>query len=244
MMSCEKSYLNRIHRTAFLLDTEYIDIIRGNNQNAYTRKRKILLPHIFMQMLATTGKSQKNEISDFIEQVDENIEISQTGYFNARMKFNPDALRTILHDINRDVYAEKKLLKLNDYYIMAIDGSDFLIPKWRDNKEVWKTKLHDGDNDPVMGSASSIFDVINKCIIDISINSYKYSEKSSAEDHLGYARDILPQGSKMVCIFDRGYPSIKLIDQMLESGQYFVFRLKANDFKRECEELRDDEDDK
>ena len=48
----------------------------------------------------------------------------------------------------------------------------------------------------------------------------------------------------MVCIFDRGYPSIKLIDQMLESGQYFVFRLKANDFKRECEELRDDEDDK
>ena len=37
-----------------------------------------------MQMLATTGKSQKNEISDFIEQVDENIEISQTGYFNAR----------------------------------------------------------------------------------------------------------------------------------------------------------------
>ena len=95
-----------------------------------------------------------------------------------------------------------------------------------------------------MGSASSIFDVINKCIIDISINSYKYSEKSSAEDHLGYARDILPQGSKMVCIFDRGYPSIKLIDQMLESGQYFVFRLKANDFKRECEELRDDEDDK
>lgn len=244
MMSCEKSYLNRIHRTAFLFDTEYIDIIRGNNQNAYTRKRKILLPHIFMQMLATTGKSQKNEISDFIEQVDENIEISQTGYFNARMKFNPDALRTILHDINRDVYAEKKLLKLNDYYIMAIDGSDFLIPKWRDNKEVWKTKLHDGDNDPVMGSASSIFDVINKCIIDISINSYKYSEKSSAEDHLGYARDILPQGSKMVCIFDRGYPSIKLIDQMLESGQYFVFRLKANDFKRECEELRDDEDDK
>ena len=91
---------------------------------------------------------------------------------------------------------------------MAIAGSDFLIPKWRDNKEVWKTKLHDGDNDPVMGSASSIFDVINKCIIDISINSYKYSEKSSAEDHLGYARDILPQGSKMVCIFDRGYPCL------------------------------------
>lgn len=89
------------------------------------RERENPLPHIFMQMLATTGKSQKNEISDFIEQVDENIEISQTGYFNARMKFNPDALRTILHDINRDVYAEKKLLKLNDYYIMAIDGSDF-----------------------------------------------------------------------------------------------------------------------
>lgn len=32
-------------------------------------REKSLLPHIFMQMLATTGKSQKNEISDFIEQL-------------------------------------------------------------------------------------------------------------------------------------------------------------------------------
>lgn len=31
---------------------------------------------------------------------------------------------------------------------------------------------------------------------------------------------------------------------MLENGHYFVFRLKANVFKRECDEFRDDEDDK
>ncbi len=74
--------------------------------------------------------------------------------------------------------------------------------------------------------------------------SYKYSEKSSAKNHLDYARNILPQKSRMICIFDRRYPSIELINQMLESNQYFVFRLKANDFKREYEKLRDDEDNK
>ena len=108
MMSCEKSYLNRIHRTAFLLDTEYIDIIRGNNQNAYTRKRKILLPHIFMQMLATTGKSQKNEISDFIEQVDENIEI---------LSEYEDSIRTYSDKLLKNLRVYKKISNINKYSI-------------------------------------------------------------------------------------------------------------------------------
>lgn len=208
MMSCEDSYLTIMNQTAFQLDSIYLNEIRGDIPTAFTRKRKILLPHIFMQMLATTGTSQKNEISDFYDQIDDDIEVSQTGYFKARMKFNPDALRTILHDINRKVYAQSNHIKLNDYFITAIDGSDFLIPKWRDNKEVWNTKLNETENDPVMGSASSIFDVINKCILDITINPYKFSEKSSASEHLDIVQDILPVDAKMVCIFDRGYLSI------------------------------------
>lgn len=243
-MSCENFYLNELRLTADRLEHVYINQIRGNSPTSYTRKRKVLLPHIFFQMLATTGKSQKNEISDFYDETDEDLKISQTGYFNARMKFNPDALRTILHDINRKMYNEKELVKLNGYFVTAIDGSDFLIPRWRDNKEIWNTKLNDTENDPVIGSASSIFDVINKCILDVTINQYKYSEKSSAQEHLDHATDILPEGAKMACLFDRGYPSIRLIDQMIENRQYFVMRLKTNDFKKECKLLDECEDDK
>lgn len=244
MMSCENSYMNLTNKIAFCLDTNYIDEIRGDNPAAFTRKRKVLLPHIFMQMLATTGVSQKNEISEFYSQVDDNIEISQTGYFNARMKFNPEALRTILHDINKQFYAQSDHIKLNDYFITAIDGSDFLIPRWRDNKDIWNTKLKETENNPVMGSVSSIFDVINKCILDIAINPYKFSEKSSAGEHLNYVQEILPPDSKMLCIFDRGYPSIKLIDQMQGKQQFFVMRLKSTDFKKECAQLSETDDDK
>lgn len=244
MMSYENYYFSKLQTIAYKLDSTYIDRIRGNRTHAFSRKRKVLLPHLFIQMLATTGKSQKNEISNFYDQVDQNIEISQTGYFNARMKFNPDVLRTILHDINKEVYAESNRIKLNNYYVTAIDGSDFLIPKWRNNKELCNTKLNDTENDPVMGSASSIFDVVNRIILDISINTYRYSEKLSASEHLDNVKKILPPDSKMVCIFDRGYPSIKLLDQMIKNNQYFVMRLKTNDFTRECKQLNVDEDDK
>lgn len=244
MKSCENNYLNELLHTANLLDTFYIDVIRGDSSKTFTRKRKVLLPHIFMQLLATTGKSQKNEISDFYDDIGEDIEISQTGYFEARMKFNPEALRTILHDVNRNVYAKRDSIKLNGYYITAIDGSDFLIPRWRDNKEVWNTKLNDTENDPVMGSASTIFDVINKTILDVTINEYKYSEKSSAAEHIDHALDILPADSRMVCLFDRGYPSIRLIDHMIENGQFFVMRLKTSDFVKECVGLNESEDDR
>lgn len=243
MKSCEDSFIIELLDTANRLDNVYIDEIRGDYPSSFTRKRKVLLPHLFIQMLAATGKSQKNEISDFYDEIKEDIEISQTGYFNARMKFNPEVLRTILHDIDKELYHKKDFIKLNGYFVTAIDGSDFLIPKWRDNKEVWNTKLNDMENDPVMGSASSIFDVINKCILDITINKYKYSENSSAQEHLDHVKNIFPDDAKMVCLFDRGYPSIQLIDQMLDNSQYFVMRLKSTDFKKECSQLAECEDD-
>lgn len=48
----------------------------------------------------------------------------------------------------------------------------------------------------------------------------------------------------MVCLFDRGYPSIRLVDHMIENKQFFAMRLKTSDFVKECAELNEFEDDK
>jgi len=240
----KKTFLRRVIDLSNNLKTRYIDDIRMNKTD-FTRNRKITLSHIYLQMFANKGKSQKNEIDDFYKDIKESVEVSQTAFYNARMKFNPEALLKMMQDLMQETYeTDDSLLTLNGYYVCAIDGSDFILPSTPANRELYGVAENTNNTEVAIASVSSIFDCINKLFLDIQINKYKYSEHFSAKDHLKKVKDILPKGSKMLCIFDRGYPSIRIIDQMIDDGQKFLIRLRRTDFKREIEKLTEETDDK
>lgn len=240
----KKTFFRKVIDLSSNLETRYINDIRMNKAD-FTRHRKIPLSHIYLQMFANKGKSQKNEIDDFYKDMKLPVEVSQTAFYNARMKFNPEALLKMMQDLMHETYeAEDSLLTLNGYFVCAIDGSDFILPSTPSNRETYGTAKNTSNAEVAMASMSSIFDCINKLFLDIKINTYKYSEHHSAKDHLEKAKDILPKGSKMLCIFDRGYPSIRIIDQMMENGQKFLIRLKSTDFKRETVQLMAETDDR
>ncbi len=54
-------------------------------------------------------------------------------------------------------------------------------------------------------------------------------------------RDIL-KGKKIISIFDRGYPNIKLILNLIDNEEKFLFRLKSSDFKREQKLMQSDDE--
>ena len=240
----KKSFFRKVLDLSNNLETRYIDDIRMNETD-FTRHRKITLPHLYLQMFANKGKSQKNEIDDFYKDIKKPVEVSQTAFYNARMKFNPEALLKMMQDLMQETYeTEDCLLTLNGYFVCAIDGSDFILPSTPSNRETYGVSENSSNTEVAMASVSSVFDCINKLFLDIKINTYKYSEHFSAKDHLSKVKDILPQGSKMLCVFDRGYPSILIIDQMIDSGQKFLIRLKSTDFKRETTQLAEETDDR
>ncbi len=220
------------------LCTDYIETIRSKRSD-FTRLRKVSLHDLFLQMVANKGKSQKNELYDYYSEVKASMDVSATAFYNARMKFNPEALLTIMQDLTKEEYENPvDLVTLNGYYVMAVDGSDFLLPNTEKIREKYgyctNQKEHQGQ---AMSSISTIFDCINKLFLDVSINPYKYSEHSSALNHLATVDRLLPEDAKYLCIFDRGYAGIRIIDQIMERHQKFLIRLTANSFKREQEQL-------
>lgn len=225
-------------------DTNYIDTIRMNKKN-FTRNRKVSVKNCLLQMLMNKGKSQKNELYEFASEVGMDTNISTTAFYNARMKFNPEALRIMMRDALIDSYNRPDImLKLNGYFVCAIDGSDIIIPTQCGNKEIFGTSGQTyTDNTPAMASVSTIYDCLNKTILDACINSYKYSEHSSALEHLRAVQATMLKDKKMLCIFDRGYPSIRIIDEMTDAKQYFVMRLKSTDFSKETMQLNPTQDD-
>jgi len=91
----KKSFYKKLIAISNELEEKYLSKIR-NKKSDFTRKRKITLKDIFLQMFFNKGKSQKNEIHDFYGEVNKDMSISATAFANARMKFNPEALLLIM----------------------------------------------------------------------------------------------------------------------------------------------------
>ncbi|MCH4890334.1 IS4 family transposase [Acidaminobacter sp. JC074] len=241
----KKAFYKRLLNITKDLKTDYIDDIR-TSPGDFTRTRKVTVEDLFLQMVASKGTAQKNEIHNFYKDVNKDMDISQTAFFNARMKFNPEALVTIMQDLTIEEYENPEdLVSLNDYYIFAIDGSEMILPHTDEiiSKYGTSQNIDNYGEAKAMASLSTCYDCINKLFLDVKLNKYKYSERDSASEHLNTIKEILPKNIKYLTIFDRGYGGIRLIDQMLENGQKFLIRLASNIFKKEQSQLSSSEDD-
>jgi hypothetical protein len=185
-------------------------------------------------MIANTAKSFKNELDNFYNNLSIPKNVSTWGFTKQRLKFNPKAILTIVREYLIYYYENSGMVnKLKGYYVFAIDGSDFTVPSTNENKTVFGVHKGIEGNHPAMGKLSAIYDCLNKMIIDIQINTYKYAESKLADENLKEMRQLFGKEKKKIIIFDRGYPSIKLILNLIDSTEKFLFRLKASDFKRE-----------
>ena len=220
----------------------YLDNIRGDNPTAFTRNRKVGPYPLLLQMFAQKGKTQFAELVDYYRDIDKPLDISIVGFYKARMNFNPEAIKLMSNDFIYQHYDKYKetLVKLNGYYVTAIDGSDFILPSTKENKELYGVgpikKERNVDNYPAIGSLSTLYDCINKLLLDVYIENNKFSEREMATKHISELnkRNI----GKTITIFDRAYYSIELVDFMIENNKKFLFRLRNDHLRRYHDELK------
>jgi len=241
-----KHYTQRVISISRNLSEKYHNIIAQDNK-AFTRVRKIKLSDLFIQMLANKGQSQKNELFNFYKEVNEDMNVSATAFFNARMKFNSEALLTIMQDVTKEEYEDPvHLSKYNGYHVFAIDGSEFSIPATDETRLKYGTsKNHKGNNEnTILSSVSTLYDCNNELFLDVKINPYRSSELLSAIEHVSFLERFLPSNEKNLILLDRNYSGVRLIDNMIEKNQKFLVRLSSNRFKSETKSLTDETPDK
>ena len=225
------------------INDKYIDLIRGDNPSFFTRTRKVTPDLIFLQMVFNTAKSFKNELENFYKKLSIPKNVSTWGFTKQRLKFNPKALMSIIRDYLNCFYKQSALVKtLKGYYIFAIDGSDITVPSTKENKEFFGYQKGDKQVSPAMAKLSVIYDCLNKMIIDIQINVIKYPEVKSAEENLKAVRTLFDNDTKRIIILDRGYPSIRLILNLLEQSEKFLIRLSSKDYKREQKSMKSNDE--
>lgn len=145
---------------------------------------------------------------------------SQSAFSQARMKINPDAFSELNDDCIEHFYTNYHIKKWNGFRLIAIDGSEVILPKTKEtiNKfGEYTTNLM--NKTVVLARISKAYDVLNKLSIDTKLVNRKIGEHTLANQHLEFC------GHNDLILLDRGYPSFDLFRNMLVSGSHFCARV-------------------
>lgn len=221
----------------------YLDLIRGDHPTSFTRHRKIQISDLIYQMLTRRGQSQWSELMEFYDHSGKTKEITEQGFYLARKKLNPEAIRVMGNNYIANYYdnEDDSFRKFKDCLVLAIDGSKFVVPNTEENIAVFgQTQGKKDTPQPAMALLSTLHDSLNNLKLDVLVDRVDANERELASKHIEHFQNFYTQ--KAIFTFDRGYPSIRLLDQIQCHSQYFLFRCSATDYTQYFNSLSVGED--
>ena len=163
--------------------------------------------------------------------------VTETAFYLARKKFNPQAICVMSNEFIANYYDnEADSLK---------NGSKIILPNTKENTAAFgrisaSANPTKNQSKPVGGLLSTLHDCLNNTFLDMQFGSCTLSEMALAAQHIKtYCENYV---AKAIFTFDRGYPSMRLIDQLLQQKQYFLFRVSSVFLKAYMDQVQDGED--
>ena len=146
--------------------------------------------------------------------------VTQSAFSQARLKVKPSAFVELNEDCINHFYSFYKVKKWNGFRLIAIDGSEIILPKTEETiKEYGEYQTNFMNKTVVLARLSKAYDVLNGISIDAMLVNRKIGEHTLAKMHL----KKLERGN--LILFDRGYPSYDLFRNTLANGNQFCARV-------------------
>lgn len=199
---------------------------------AFTRTRKLTFPimvGMILRMVKTSIQITCNWLGDSME----TEPVSKQAFSQARQRLSYTAFEAMHADgirVNYSMSPKGGLWK--EYRLIGCDGSTLRLPESEElAKEYgrWKTR-EDVAQSPPMARISEYTDMTTKLVLSGRIAPCRMSEDELAREQLTeVVASMRKHGQeKMIFVYDRGYPSEKFIQQHLDLGVDFLFRLPRN----------------
>ena len=223
----------------------YAEICRNGKPNSFTRSRKMPYDDLTYSMINRKGHTLSMELRGFMNITHPGEQISKPGYLKQRMKLNPDAFVDLYKFHNKNFYQdpETKLYTYNGFLILAVDGSGVNIPTTPETLELYGNATYHGSKLCAQLGLSCLYDVLNRMIIEASINRHKFNEIAAADRHIANVRETIGNDIPFMVTMDRAYPSAPSFLRFIDNGIYFLMRMKTQDFKAEQQEMQSDDED-
>lgn len=194
-------------------------------KTCFTRKRCMDFKGVMTLCLNFIRRSLQVEIDHYMELTDPDIEkpMSKQAFSKARHKISPEAFKELFEASSQTALESDGIGRYKGYRVFAIDGTELQMPKNEEMTGLFKQTR--GSFSP-HGRASILCDVITGMTIHAAIDSIAIDERSLAKEHLAYFEAY--KQVKDLIVFDRGYPSKKLIEYLESHGFKYLMRLQRS----------------
>ena len=218
-MSLTKAITYRIRKVIF--DSSFKKAAKKKKTD-FTRNRKMPFEEVMLFMLQSNKCSTQRALRRFFASIGKPVFMKQQSFSEARAKITVEAF-VILFKETVDVMMANCHKKWHDFRVYAIDGSKIALPS--DKKLLKHYGGHGRNAASPTAQGSILYDVMNDIVADALIAPMSTDERQLAKTHIGSIKEYAPDEKKLI-IFDRGYPSIELIEKLEREGLHYLMRVR------------------
>jgi hypothetical protein len=188
-------------------------------------------------------KTIQIEIDKFIDEIMEDKELTYTkqALSKARQKLSPEAFFSLNDELIKHYYNDNDWKKYKKWRLLAVDASILEIP---DNFE---TQLIYGYSENQVSKLkiarakmAEIYDIENGLSISAKLDHFKSSERQLAKENIEKMLSFGHDSVKNLILFDRGYPSLDLINFLNGKKIDFLMRVISTYWHEEIKEVEKD----
>lgn len=200
------------------------------NGNCFTRDRKLPFPVVFSMILKLVKKSLGIEC-ELMEASEFKIPPSKQAFSKARYKIRHTGFIELLQDSLKGTYTNDPLYGAwRGYRVIAADGSSLRLPDPKEMVKEFGRFKPNGTHGimPPLGRISLFVDLCTFMICSARLAPWNVGEQALAEEQLIEVTSMMRslKQDKLLFIYDRGYPSVKFIQQHQHLGVDFIFRMQ------------------
>jgi hypothetical protein len=189
----------------------------------FTRERKMGFKKLIYFLLSMVNESSQNALERFFPRIGEdNQSMTQQSFSEARQKLNWESIQEIFDYTMNQIYTGYTE-RWNEYRVLAIDGTKVALPS--DEKLRKEFGTAGAGSTSVTAQGSMLYDIYNDTIVDALLEPMESDERTLAERHIKKLTGMASFGKELI-IFDRGYPSYKLIHRLKGAKISFLMRVR------------------
>ena len=174
-------------------------------------------------------KTAQIEANNFFETVlEDEKSVTKQALFKSRKNISPGVFQELFRMTNDMIIQKNKIRRYKGYRIFAVDGSELRIEKNKSTEKYFIQRANSAEN-KTSARISVLYDVISDFVLDAQIGSLETDEREMAVRNIIYFSRFF--NSKDIVIFDRGYPSRKMISFMTEMNGKYLMRLQGSCFR-------------
>lgn len=195
----------------------------------FVRHRKLTLKQVVAYLIYSKKRSMDLDLSALQRQIPdiEFPDVSRQAVSKARRGILPDLFKELFDEQVETVYKHIPCSKnWYGYRVFAVDGSTLEIPMSNDTVAEFGAVTSGNNHDVfwVEGLLSTIYDVFLDLIVDGQVYAKGTDERDPAREHWTRLQE-LGLAENALLIFDRGYYSKELYEDLVSDGCHVLMRL-------------------